>query len=299
MTIKGLQDEFETGQEHNKQKGLNAGAFKDGGHFFLVPFVPEGTTPTNIKIPSIRVTGGTPEIYVGGGTWVPVSGSGGDGNFTTLTVTGTSNLNGQTTVGTATTSANLGVFGDIGATGDIVSGGNTAVGGTFQVGDPSNYYNALIYGFLGTYNTAFLFEGFQAGDSADPKNNSIYGNLFISDRIFNTPPSASGTPVVVSGGIFYQDVSSIRYKYDIEKLPVEESKKLLNVSAWSYKLKESDQYQHGILAEKVAEQFPHMATRDKDGKIEGYKKLELIPHLLNLVKDLNERVSELERRLSE
>ena len=100
--------------------------------------------------------------------------------------------------------------------------------------------------------------------------------------------AGAGTDVNVdASGDLYKVSSSIRYKKDIEDMDID-AEKVLSFRPVSFKWKETDTPDMGLIAEEVAETIPHLVTRDLDGNPESVKYSQLSVYLLDLVKKLSE-----------
>jgi hypothetical protein len=107
-------------------------------------------------------------------------------------------------------------------------------------------------------------------------------------------------PVLIdSAGQLGTISSSIRFKENIEDMGID-SKKIydLHPVTFNYKSDASKKKQYGLIAEEVAQTFPHLAVKDNEGNIETVKYHELNTLLLNELIKLHKRVEELEVKLS-
>lgn len=188
----------------------------------------------------------------------------------TLTVLGDSDLRGNTTVGTSSSSANIFAFGNIGCTGVIASETQVLVGSSY----PSFLRPQDIY-----TEGRMIVGDFVSGT----------GELWVDGKSFLTLPSGTGATVVVTtdGSLAYLS-SSEKVKDNIKVIPLEESKKLLNLESKRYE--KSGEVEDGHIAEEVEKLFPHMACKNEKGETISYRHQDLIPHLLNLIKDLYSRL---------
>ena len=101
----------------------------------------------------------------------------------------------------------------------------------------------------------------------------------------------------VSGGSF-SNSSDVRLKENVEKLNDEESKELLDkVEVYKFNFKNDDEKRkhYGVLAQEVKEFAPEL-VRSGDDEMMSVNYVELIPHLINYVKMLENRINELEKK---
>jgi hypothetical protein len=134
--------------------------------------------------------------------------------------------------------------------------------------------------------------------------------------------SASANVHVSSDGTFYRGgVSSIKYKKDVETLQDSYADALLNARPVWYRQKEDDgTYDHnwgyyGFIAEEIAEIDPRLvlwkthemgvdedrnqtSTKLEEPEAEGVMYERFVPHLINLIKRQQDRISNLEARIA-
>ena len=108
---------------------------------------------------------------------------------------------------------------------------------------------------------------------------------------------------VNSSGLLYRVSSSRRYKHDIQDLPLEEAKKLLDLKPRTFKYNDDfltpddervGKDVPGFISEEVAEQLPIAVDHDNEGNAEMWNANVLIPCMLKLIQDQEKRIAELE-----
>lgn len=131
------------------------------------------------------------------------------------------------------------------------------------------------------------------------------GMLFISGLTSST----SGTTLVLKDRYVYKlSSSSRRYKDHVRNMDLAEAEKLLNVPVVWFRYK--DGYLHhgdrneekpipGFYAEDVFKQFPEGVVLNDDDQIEDWNYRTMIPAMLKIIQDQNERIGKLEEQLME
>lgn len=127
------------------------------------------------------------------------------------------------------------------------------------------------------------------------------GMLFISGLTSST----SGTTLVLKDKYVYKlSSSSRRYKDHVRNMDLAEAEKLLNVPVVWFRYK--DGYLHhgdrnegkpipGFYAEDVFKQFPEGVVLNDDDQIEDWNYRTMIPAMLKIIQDQQERISKLEQ----
>jgi hypothetical protein len=160
------------------------------------------------------------------------------------------------------------------------------------------------------------------GNSSAAERMRLYnsGVLRVGGLWSNTT-SAGANVHTSSDGTLYRSTSSIKYKKDVETIEDSYSDALLNARPVWYRSKDSDgTYDpnwgyYGFIAEEIAEIDPrlvfwktHETGVDEDRNItltkleepvaEGVQYERFVPHLINLIKRQQDRISNLEARIA-
>ena len=120
-----------------------------------------------------------------------------------------------------------------------------------------------------------------------------------SKRVAGHSPSGSGWySVWVDGNdLFCHNTSSRRYKENIESYRIDPEKTLaLRPVVYDRIGDDAPKNELGLIAEEVFELVPELVVYDREGQIESLRYDLLAVALLDVVKDLNARVAELEAR---
>jgi hypothetical protein len=97
-----------------------------------------------------------------------------------------------------------------------------------------------------------------------------------------TSAVTGSTVLITSGGQLGVQVSSARYKQDIEPLgPHSQQVHQLRPVTFHYTAEPSGPRQYGLIAEEVAQVYPELVTRSAQGEIVGVRYEALTPLLLN------------------
>ena len=152
-------------------------------------------------------------------------------------------------------------------------------------------YLQLYTGYTGDFTTLWLM------NQTPPQGSQTYSAIWHA--------SANG-----NYGIYRPSSSSMRYKEDIK--PVEDDRldphRLYDIEVVQFKFKEGtfeqdDPYEQdrvdviGFIAEDVYEHYPQAAIMLHD-EVENWDERYIIPPMLKLIQEQNDRITELERRLS-
>jgi hypothetical protein len=151
--------------------------------------------------------------------------------------------------------------------------------------------------------------GFSCGANYDNQYHSqrqhdFYGDNNLEVRInregISIPSitsSGSGSAVRIdSNGLLTKDTSSIRYKENV--VSNINTEWLYDIQVCQYDRKDgSTKGEVGIIAEELALIKPELVTFDKDGRIDGYNKIDLIPVLINEVQRLRKEIEILKDRI--
>jgi len=229
---------------------------------------------------------------------------------------------GQNTLFNITVGVNNAAYGNS-ALSNLTSGCyNVGYGANSLSGVTSGSYNNAIGQFAlssittGIYNCSL---GYNAGGSAA---NGSSSNVYINNAgatESNTMRIGSGTGtgnqnlnavyiagiygisgtgntvVCTSSGQLVAPSSSIRYKENVKPLgDYTDDLIKLNPVMFNYKSDEKKEQYFGLIAEEVAEIYPDLIVKDKDGNIDGVQYNQMIPLLLNELIKLRKRVCQLE-----
>jgi len=90
--------------------------------------------------------------------------------------------------------------------------------------------------------------------------------------------------------------SDINMKEDIKKLDSKNMlEKIKRIDGYKYKLKADQKQHYGLIAQYLEKEFPEMVSEDEDGT-KSLDYTQLIPVLIETVKDVNERLEKLEKK---
>lgn len=133
---------------------------------------------------------------------------------------------------------------------------------------------------------------------------NVSGGRIASLPVYESTTTGSANLVVQSTGWMQRHSSSSkRYKHDIKDMDINSIKKLYELPAVTFRYndnyidQEDERYQKeipGIIVEDLEKILP-IAVNHENGKPEMWNNNILIPCLLKLIQDLNERLSQLER----
>ena len=113
---------------------------------------------------------------------------------------------------------------------------------------------------------------------------------------------------VNSSGLLYRVSSSRRYKHDIQDLPLEEARKLLDLKPRTFKYNDdfltpdderAGKDVPGFISEEVSDLLPIAVDHDDDGNCEMWNSNVLIPCMLKLIQDQEKRIAALEAEIKE
>ena len=196
-----------------------------------------------------------------------------------------------------------------------LSGGANNEGGTIKLSRA--YDDAYAYGINVYGNTNTSAQSFRIIDNiASAERFKIDGNgVVYGAGIYSSTTASASNVVVASTGALQRSTSSIKYKTQVEDIDKQYSLNILNCRpVWFRSTNESDNpnWSHwGFIAEEVAQIDPRLVqwrTSDiyygADGEVietplsepvaEGVSYDRFVPHLLNIISDLEKRVKELE-----
>jgi hypothetical protein len=256
----------------------------------------------------IVLDGVNKRIYIGGGTFGS-SGTGfyvdNNGNFSlgdkltfsngNLSINGNGTFSGNLSAAGGTFSGNIsgasGTFGDV----TISSGGVTF--GNFRLSSGGISY--VSYNFNSEVQDYSMFTQrlrlYQNNTNQGSHDNSLQFDFLYS---------ASGlTTLGVDGSGNVKKVSSSRkYKKEINSLPLDTAKRILDLNIVSFKDKDtqvSDVLHAGLIAEEVEDlNYKDWVIYDNSGSVDGVYYQSIFSSMLKVVQDLNKRVEELEAKIS-
>lgn len=123
-------------------------------------------------------------------------------------------------------------------------------------------------------------------------------------KLINLTTVSSGQTLCIASNIVYKlSSSSKRYKNHVRNMDSSEADKLLKVPVvwFQYKkgyLKEGDSFEDkpvpGFYAEDVYKQYPEGVIFNEDGQIEDWNYRTMIPAMMKVIQDQNERINTLE-----
>jgi hypothetical protein len=192
-----------------------------------------------------------------------------------------------------------------GATFEDGAGGNTAVGYLAlqnATGDDNIAIGIDAGNFITTgSNNIMIGHDGKNTDSGIIRIGDFQTAAFIAGISGNT---ITGTAVVVdaNGQLGVEGASSRRFKEDIEDMG-DASKGLLQLRPVTFHYKKADQggskpLEYGLVAEEVAEVYPDLVVRGKDGEPESVRYSKLPAMLLNELQKQDETIRKLEARLA-
>lgn len=154
-----------------------------------------------------------------------------------------------------------------------------------------------------TGNTSFLLDGFTEAMVARPPTwggGVSTWDVWATSSIGAGPAGSNPRAYLNSAGTVYgmtfNSSSSIRFKKDIE--PLKDS--LANIQKLRgvrYNWKETEKADIGLIAEEVNEVYPEIVKKDDDGVPEGIDYGKLTAVLIETVKELTQKIEELERKI--
>jgi hypothetical protein len=225
----------------------------------------------------------TSGIRLGSGGWISAKNffidSSGNASFRgNITATGGS-FSGDVTAGSATLNS-LGItFGQL----RLTSSGIDFVGSGF---------GSLVYDYSMFTQRIRLYQ--------NDTNQGGHSDSLTFDFLY----SASGltTLGVDTSGRVKKVSSSRKYKKEINPLPLESAKRILDLNIVSFKDKDttvSNALHSGLIAEEVSDLgYTDWVIHDNSGSVDGVYYQSIFSSMVKVVQDLNKRVEELEARIS-
>ena len=172
-------------------------------------------------------------------------------------------------------------------------------GGTVQIRDSSGNYRGAIYkgtngGAVELYNdddTRVLL--FWVGGNKD-------GVVDVSDSSGSVTISLVGKTGVVTC-VSVTQTSSRKVKENIKPMTIDEARKILGLQAVSFDFKDKDKGtdKRGFIAEDVAEIIPQLVTPETDSEPAKLDYIQMIPYLVETIKNQERRIQELETKVEE
>ena len=137
---------------------------------------------------------------------------------------------------------------------------------------------------------------------AAPLYDGSHINL-TSMAVYSRTAGGSANVGVNQYGTIYRVSSSRRYKHDIQDLPLEEAKKLLDLKPRTFKYNDDfltpddervGKDVPGFISEEVSDLLPIAVDHDEDGNCEMWNSNVIVPCLLKLIQDQEKRIATLE-----
>ena len=137
---------------------------------------------------------------------------------------------------------------------------------------------------------------------AAPLYDGSHINL-TSLAVYSRTAGGSANVGVNQYGTIYRVSSSRRYKHDIQDLPLEEAKKLLDLKPRTFKYNDDfltpddervGKDVPGFISEEVSDLLPIAVDHDEDGNCEMWNSNVIVPCLLKLIQDQEKRIATLE-----
>ena len=134
---------------------------------------------------------------------------------------------------------------------------------------------------------------------------TIDGDLQVTGTISGNLPQYPGLPPPVLANVYQNNpggngilftTSALRYKSNIANIDLSKARKLLDISAKSFQYNENPGITHiGVIAEDLdAADLKEFVKYDDQGRPDAVYYQNLVAPLIELVKDLNARISNLE-----
>ena len=237
------------------------------------------------------------------GTTLSINGNGTfSGNLSAAGGTFSGTLSGVNGTFSGTLSGANGSFtGDIGGAsgtfGGVTINGSGVTFGNFRLG--SSGISFVSYNFNSEVQDYSMFTQ-RLRLYQNTQNQGGHDNSLQFDFLY----SATGlTTLGVDGSGNVKKVSSSRkYKKEIESLPLEDAKRILDLNIVSFKDKDtevSDVVHAGLIAEEVDDlNYKDWVIYDNSGSVDGVYYQSIFSSMVKVVQDLNKRVEELEAKIS-
>ena len=184
----------------------------------------------------------------------------------------------------------------------------------------SSYYWGLElngrYGFSVSVNNSDVFKVNSSGVTAGTITSSSTGDAFVADSgsiknlwaVNNASSDAVNMHIGTQGRIYKTTNSSKRFKNSISEIKLDEldPRHLYDIEVNQFKYNKDyiknqkdvryDSFVPGFIAEQMYEHYPVAVDLDDEGRPNDWNMKFIIPPMLALIQELNERVKSLERR---
>ena len=216
---------------------------------------------------------------------------------------------------------------DENATKDAVLSAGTSDGGRFRLYEPSSgvqtidiasSFSSLVGGQILINDTAGNKNVLLNSDTSNNGEMAIYsaGSIFVDIAASTTGVetggvikvyNSSGTRTIRMVGdtgdvrcVSVTQTSSRKVKDNIKPLSLEEARKVLDLEAVSfdYKNKDLGTDHRGFIAEDVAEVIPNVVTPETEEAPAALDYVQLIPYLVEVIKDQEKRIKALEEKVN-
>ncbi len=130
----------------------------------------------------------------------------------------------------------------------------------------------------------------------------------VSTAVYSRTAGGSANVGVNQYGTIYRVSSSRRYKHDIQDLPLEEARKLLDLKPRTFKYNDNfltpddervGKDVPGFISEEVSDLLPIAVDHDQDGNCEMWNSNVIVPCMLKLIQDQEKRIAALEAEIKE
>jgi hypothetical protein len=130
--------------------------------------------------------------------------------------------------------------------------------------------------------------------------NNNGGRLWIADSSGNAVITAYGSNGNITC-VSLTQTSSRKVKENIKPMNIDEARKILGLQAVSFDFKDKDQGtdKRGFIAEDVAEIIPQLVTPETEEEPAKLDYIQMIPYLLETIKNQERRIQELESKVEE
>ncbi|PLW79384.1 hypothetical protein C0585_08225 [Candidatus Woesearchaeota archaeon] len=200
-------------------------------------------------------------------------------------------------------------MGNVVGTTENVDGIPIHIDGLSIYSDGSSYYvpGIILQTGSGYTGIAFKSESTDTGYIYSDTNNMYVGAIENDLRLYaynggNVNLYSETGEIIMESTVILSDGSSvpsdINLKENIVQIPIEKSNKLLEIDGVKYNLKKNGKEEIGFIAQEVEEYFPTLVYTDTEG-IKSLDYTKMIVPLLEVVKNQEERIKQLEEDISE